>query len=89
MTDTDAKDLVRSVRGSPLLFGYRGSTPADVPTLEYLLLRVAQLATDIPEIAELDLNPVIVSSRGAVAVDVKIRVAPADPDPDPAIRRLR
>jgi acetyl coenzyme A synthetase (ADP forming)-like protein len=89
LTDTDATDLVRSVRGSPLLFGYRGSPPADVHSLEYLLLRIAQLATDIPEIAELDLNPVIVSSRGAVAVDVKIRVAPADPDPDPAVRRLR
>jgi acetyl coenzyme A synthetase (ADP forming)-like protein len=89
MTDTDATALVRSVRGSALLFGYRGSTPADVAALEYLLLRVAQLASDIPDIAELDLNPVIVSSRGAAAVDVKIRVAPADPDPDPAIRRLR
>jgi acetyl coenzyme A synthetase (ADP forming)-like protein len=88
MTDVDARELVRSIRGSPLLFGYRGSPPVDVSSVTQLLLRVARLAEDIHEIVEMDLNPVIVSSNGAVAVDVKVRVAPVEPGPDPNLRRL-
>ena len=64
--------------GSPLLFGYRGQPAVDVAALEDLLLRVARLADEIPEVSEMDLNPVIVSVTGAVAVDVKIRIRPAD-----------
>jgi hypothetical protein len=51
-------------RASPLLFGYRGSDPVDVAALEQLLLRVALLADDLPEAAELELNPVIVAASG-------------------------
>ena len=78
MTDVDAHEVVRSLRGSPLLFGYRGQPEVDVAALEDLLLRVARLADEIPEVSEMDLNPVIVSVTGAVAVDVKIRIRPAD-----------
>ena len=81
ITDTDTAELVRSTRGSALLFGYRGSPPVDVAGLEDLILRVAQLAQDHPQIAEMDLNPVIVGRHGAVAVDAKLRIAPVDPDP--------
>jgi acyl-CoA synthetase (NDP forming) len=88
MTDLDAAELVRSVRGSPLLFGYRGSPEMDVAALEDLLLRVARLAEDIPETAEMDLNPVIVWPGGAVAVDAKIRLARGGPEPDPTVRTL-
>src|SRR5207237_234751 len=76
LTDIDAYELVRATRGSPLLFGYRGAPPADVASLEDLVLRVGRLVDDIPEIAELDLNPVIASPAGAVAVDAKVRLAP-------------
>lgn len=89
VTDTDAAELVRSVRGSPLLFGYRGSPEADVAALEQLIMRVALLADDVAELAELDLNPVIVSAEGAVAVDAKMRLAPSRAEKPPQVRRLR
>jgi acyl-CoA synthetase (NDP forming) len=89
LTDLDARELVRSVKSSPLLFGYRGSTPVNVQALEQLLLRVARMAAEIPEIIEVELSPVIVSQEEAVAIDAKIRVAPYAPRPELAQRRLR
>jgi acetyl coenzyme A synthetase (ADP forming)-like protein len=89
VTDVDAAELVRSLRGSPLLFGYRNTAPVAVDTLEDLLIRVGQLAEAVPEVAELDCNPVIVSPAGATAVDVKVRLAPAEPASPPGVRRLR
>jgi acetyl coenzyme A synthetase (ADP forming)-like protein len=89
LTDLDARELVRSLKSAPLLFGYRGSPPANVEALEELLLRIGRMASEIPEIVELDLNPVIVSQQEAVAVDAKIRVVPYAPRPDLAQRRLR
>jgi acyl-CoA synthetase (NDP forming) len=80
---------VRSLRSSPLLFGYRGRAAVDVDALENLLLRVAHLADEVPEVAEMDLNPVIVSEHGAVAVDVKVRVQPAAAALPADLRRLR
>jgi acyl-CoA synthetase (NDP forming) len=88
LTDLDAADLVRSLRASPLLFGYRGSPPVDVPSLEQVLQRVARLAARVAEIAELDINPLIVSDAGAVAVDCRVRVAPVSPGPPADLRRL-
>jgi acetyl coenzyme A synthetase (ADP forming)-like protein len=89
MTDIDAHEVVRSLRTSPLLFGYRGQAGVDVTALEDLLLRVSHLADMLPEVTEMDLNPVIVSAHGAAAVDVKIRVQPAAAAPPPDLRRLR
>jgi acyl-CoA synthetase (NDP forming) len=89
LTDEDARRLVRSLRGSPLLFGYRGRPPVDVTALEDLLLRVGRLADEIPEVREMDLNPVIVSPSGAVAVDLKIRCARAAERLPPDFRRMR
>lgn len=76
LSDHDARDLVRGVRGFPLLAGYRGSQPCDVPALEELLLRVSQLAGEHEDIAEMDLNPVKVLSprRGCLVVDARIAV---------------
>ncbi len=89
LTDADAHRLVRSLRGSPLFFGYRGRPAVDVNALEDLVLRVGRLADELPEVLEMDLNPVVVSETGAVAVDLKIRCAPA-PDPvPPDYRRMR
>ncbi|MGA8114014.1 MAG: acetate--CoA ligase family protein [Actinocatenispora sp.] len=87
-TDRDAAALWRSLHGAPLLTGYRGAPPVDTDAVEELLLRLAQLAGDLPEVAELDLNPVIASEDGAIAVDVKIRLADPGAEPDPYVRAL-
>ncbi len=88
LTDLDAAELVRSLRASPLLFGYRGSPRVAVDAIEDVLQRVARLAGRIPEISELDLNPVIVSPMGAVAVDCRVRVARVPVGPPPGLRRM-
>lgn len=76
LTDRDARELVRSVRGYPLLGGWRGAPPGDVAALEEALLRVSQLAGAHPEIAEMDLNPlkVLEPGRGCVVVDARVAV---------------
>ena len=88
LTDTDAAELIRSTRGSPLLFGYRGSPPCATGALEDVLMRVGRLAEDLPEVVEMDLNPVIATPEGVMVVDAKIRVARPEPRPDPTLRRL-
>jgi acetyl coenzyme A synthetase (ADP forming)-like protein len=74
LTDVDARDMVRSIKGYPLLQGWRGSPPADIEALEDLLLRVSALAGELPEIAEMDLNPVRVLAPGEGAVTVDARM---------------
>ncbi|MFL6139910.1 MAG: GNAT family N-acetyltransferase [Frankiaceae bacterium] len=89
LTDADAAALVRSVRAAPLLSGYRGSEPVDVPALEDLLLRVAHLADDLEDVAQLVLNPVLVSPKGLAVVDAAARVARAPGPLDAGPRRMR
>jgi acyl-CoA synthetase (NDP forming) len=89
LTDRDAAELVCSVKAAPLLTGYRGGPKADLAALEELVLRVGRMALDLPEIVEMDLNPVMASPSGAVAVDVKIRLGPHPRGPDPTLRALR
>jgi acyl-CoA synthetase (NDP forming)/GNAT superfamily N-acetyltransferase len=89
LTDLDARELVRSIRGAPLLFGHRGAPPVDVAALEQLLLRVARLAEDVHELAEMELSPVIVSPGGVSIVDVRLRLVPVVPHPELTVRRLR
>lgn len=88
LTDLDAHELVRSLRASPLLFGFRNTPEVDVAALENLLLRVGLLAEHLPEVAELDCNPVIVSPTSATVVDVKLRLAPHAPTAPETLRRL-
>ena len=88
VTGVDAAAMVHDLRCAPLLHGYRGSPPCDVAAFEELLVRVARLVEDVPEIAELDLNPFQVSADGAVAVDVKVRLEPTTPSPSPLLRAL-
>ena len=88
LTDTDAAALVRSIRAAPLLLGHRGTPPADLAALQDILLRISQLADDLPQVAELDLNPVIARPDGAHVVDTRVRVLPAQ-SADPYLRRLR
>jgi acyl-CoA synthetase (NDP forming) len=79
LTDLEAVDMIRSLRTFPLLEGYRGAPKADVSALEEILLRVSALVESHPEIAEMDLNPVVVLPDGASIVDARIRVEAASP----------
>jgi hypothetical protein len=88
LTDLDAAELVGSGRVAGLLVGDDGARRADVPALEDILLRVARLALDVPELTALRANPVIVAPGGAVVVDVTARVAPVPAPPRPVLRRL-
>jgi acyl-CoA synthetase (NDP forming) len=74
LTDVDAAQMVRALATFPLLDGYRGAARLDVAALEDVLLRVSALVEALPQIAEMDLNPVIVLPRGAVIVDARIRI---------------
>jgi acyl-CoA synthetase (NDP forming) len=84
----DADEMIHGVRSAPLLAGYRGSPPADLAGLRDLLLRISRLADDLPEVAELDLNPVIARTDGVTAVDARIRIASSQPQ-HPYLRKLR
>ncbi len=64
LTNRDASEMVRSIRGHRLLEGYRNHPPADVPALEEVLLRISFLVDQIPEITELDLNPIFALPPG-------------------------
>ncbi len=68
----DAKEMIREIKGFPLLQGYRGSEPVDVENLENMLLKVSEFIEKTPEIKELDLNPVFAYKDGAVAVDARV-----------------
>jgi acetate---CoA ligase (ADP-forming) len=74
LTATDATSMVNDLRGARLLRGYRGAPAVDEDGLRQVLLRVSELATAAPEIQELDLNPVIVSTAGAVVADARLRI---------------
>jgi acyl-CoA synthetase (NDP forming)/GNAT superfamily N-acetyltransferase len=90
MTDVDAAELVREPRGAArVLRGFRGAPAGNLAAVEDVLLRVARLADEIPQIREMDINPLIVTPDGAIAVDVKIRLAPAPDTVDPTLRRMR
>uniref|UniRef100_A0A7C1XNW7 GNAT family N-acetyltransferase n=1 Tax=Thermomicrobium roseum TaxID=500 RepID=A0A7C1XNW7_THERO len=75
----DAREMLRELKGFPLLTGYRGSPPVDIAAVEELLLRVSALAEELPDVAELDLNPVIARADGVVVVDARIRIEQAEP----------
>jgi acetyl coenzyme A synthetase (ADP forming)-like protein len=75
LTEVSAREMLNELRGIALLRGYRGSPPADEDALLDVLLRISALLDICPEILELDLNPVMVSTTGATVVDARIRVA--------------
>jgi acyl-CoA synthetase (NDP forming)/RimJ/RimL family protein N-acetyltransferase len=74
LSDSDLSELVHSVRAAPLLFGHRGSEPVDTGRLEDLLSRVARLADDLPEVARLELNPVVVGSADCCVLGAAARL---------------
>jgi acetyl coenzyme A synthetase (ADP forming)-like protein len=74
LTDVDAQELVLGSKTGTLVRGYRGKPPADADALVDLLHRLSALGEDLPEVAELDLNPVIAAPDGCVAVDARVRL---------------
>jgi acyl-CoA synthetase (NDP forming) len=76
LTDRDADDLLHDIRGVQLLQGFRGRPPVDLAALREVLLRFSRLAVEVPEIVELDLNPVIAlpAEQGCRLVDARVRV---------------
>jgi acetate---CoA ligase (ADP-forming) len=74
LSDTDVDEMLRSLRSYRLLTGYRQSPALDVAAFAELLHRVSAMVEDIPEIAELDLNPVFVRRHGAVVADIRVRL---------------
>jgi acetate---CoA ligase (ADP-forming) len=81
LTDIDAAELLATGKVAKLVDGWRGAPAADRASLEDLLHRLSRLASDLPEVVELDLNPILAGVDGCVAVDMRIRVEPyAPPD---------
>jgi acetyltransferase len=70
-----AKDLISRTRVARLLAGYRDRPAADLKAIQLALIQVAQLIADLPEVAELDVNPLLADEHGAIALDARIRVA--------------
>jgi len=71
----DAQDMIRGIRSTKFLMGVRGAPPVDQTALEEVLLRLSRLTLDFPEIAELDLNPLLAFADGALAVDARVVLA--------------
>jgi acetate---CoA ligase (ADP-forming) len=76
LSDADADDLVRGIRGVRLLEGYRGHPPADLASVQEVVLRLSRLAEEVPEIGEIDLNPIFAfpSGEGCRVADARVRV---------------
>lgn len=72
LTRKDASEMIKEIKGYQILKGYRGQEPADIPSLEQLIVKVSKLAEKNPQIKELDLNPVFAYKNGALAVDARV-----------------
>jgi acyl-CoA synthetase (NDP forming) len=84
-----ADAMIGQLRVARILDGYRGAPVVSRPALCDILIRISTLAGDLPEIAELDINPLVCTGQGIVAVDVRIRVDTPQALPDPLLRQLR
>lgn len=73
ITENEAQEMIHETQGAALLRGQRGKPAADIEALCRILVAISRLVEDHPQISELDLNPVIVRPRGAVAIDAMIR----------------
>ena len=90
LTDVDAAEMIRETKGFRLLQGYRNTAEGDVPALEQALLRVSGLIGAVPELVEMDLNPVkvLAPGEGVVVVDARMRLQPVPPTHHPRMRDL-
>ncbi len=89
LAEHDAQDMVREIKASPLLFGYRGSEIVDVTEIERLVRRVAQIQHDLPQVRALELPLILAGADGAAVLGGSIRIEPVlDPRSDWFVRRL-
>ena len=89
LAEHDAQDMVREIKASPILFGYRGSEIVDVTEIERLVRRVAQIQNDLPQVRALDLPLILAGATGAAVLGGAIRIEPVlDPRSDWFVRRL-
>ena len=89
LAEHDAQDMIREIKASPLLFGYRGTEIVDVAQVEELVRRVAQLQNDLPQVRQLELPLVLAGASGAAVLGASIRIEPVlDPRSDWFVRRL-
>lgn len=72
----DAYEMIEEIRTFPLLKGARGEKPADIEAIAESILRLSVLAADFPEIQELDINPLVVFEKGAIALDARMIIKP-------------
>ncbi|MET0234297.1 MAG: GNAT family N-acetyltransferase [Kibdelosporangium sp.] len=84
VTDVDADEMLDSIRSAPKLF----TSEVDKPAVRDVLLRVARLAELLPEVAELDINPLVAGPHGGIVVDARVRITPTR-YVDPFLRRMR
>ena len=89
LSEDDSSRLVEAIHGAPLLHGYRGSAPVAIDRLKDVIIRVSCIAEGMPEVVELDLNPVFATPTEAIAVDCRVRVAPRPLGPEAYLRILR
>jgi acyl-CoA synthetase (NDP forming) len=89
LTSLDAAELISGPKAFPLLTGYGGAEPADIPALVEVALRVSQLADDLPEVVECALAPMVAAKEGAHVLSATIRLAPPTARSDVGARRLR
>lgn len=81
LTDADIDEMMRQVRASKLLYGFRGNPPSDIAALKASIARISALITICPEIRELDINPLMAMPDGAVAVDARVKIERIVPGP--------
>ncbi len=73
-----ARDMITRTRVAKLLAGYRHRPAADLDAIVHVLMKISQLVADLPELVELDINPLLADSEGAIVLDARIGVALAD-----------
>lgn len=72
LTERDASEMVREIKGFPILRGHRGSPPADLDAIERALLDLSRFVDSRPDVSEVDLNPIIAHPKGLTAVDARV-----------------
>ncbi len=76
LTMRDANEMIREIKGYPILEGYRGQEPANIAVLEQMLLKVSEFVDSKPEIKELDINPIFAYRDSALAIDARVILEP-------------
>ncbi|HET6209006.1 MAG TPA: GNAT family N-acetyltransferase [Jatrophihabitans sp.] len=89
LSSVDGEELIAGPKAFPMLTGYGGAEPADLPALVELALRLSRLADELPEVVDCALDPVVAAPSGAWVLDARIRIAPPTARDDLRARRLR